>query len=67
MLRQLWDVVEGDFVWVSGSVLLVLIPIESDGTDDSGLGVLKGGVATEVGPLLLICVLFSHSASILVL
>ena len=64
MLRQLWDVVEGDFVGVTRSVLAVLIPVEGDSTDDSGLGVLKSGVATEIGPLLLICVLFSHSASI---
>ena len=64
MLRQLWDVIKGDFVWVTGSVLGVLVTVESHGTDNSGLGVLKGGVATEVGPLLLICVLFSHSASI---
>ena len=67
MLRQLWDVVEGDLVGVTRSVLAVLVPVEGDGTDDSGLGVLKGGVATEIGPLLLICVLFSHSASIVVL
>ena len=62
MLRQLRDVVEGDFVRVTRSVLSVLITIEGHGTDDSGFSVFKGGVATEIGPLLLICVLFSHSA-----
>ena len=61
MLRQLRDVVEGDFVRVTRSVLSVLITIEGHSTDDSCLGVLKCGVATEVGPLLLICVLFSHA------
>ena len=60
MLGHLWDVVEDNFVWVARSVLGVLVTIECDGTDDSSLGVFEGGVAPEVRPLFLICVLFSH-------
>ena len=62
MLRQLRNVVKGDLIRVSGSVLCVLVAIEGNGTDDSGLSVLEGRVTSEVRPLLLICVFFSHPA-----
>ena len=63
MLRQLRNVVEGDLVRVTRSVFSVLIAVEGHGTDDSGLRVLEGRVTSEVRPLLLICVFFSHPAS----
>ena len=63
MLRQLWDVVKGDLVGVTRSVLGILLSLKADGTDDSRFGVLERGVTSKVRPLLLICVFFSHSAN----
>ena len=60
MLRHVGDVVQDHLVGVARGVLGVLRLAESDGTDDSGLSVLKGGVSAEVGSLFLIGVLLSH-------
>ena len=63
VLRKLRDVVEDDLVRVARRVLSVLVTVESDGADDSRLGVLERSVTTEVSSLLLICVLFCHSST----
>ena len=60
MLGELRDVVEGDLVGITGHVLRVLALVECDGTDNSGVSVLKGRMSTEIGSLLLIGVFFGH-------
>ena len=54
MLRQRWDVVKGDLVGVTGSVLCVLSLVEGDSSDNSRLSVLELSVSTEIGSLFLI-------------
>ena len=54
MLGQRWDVVEGDLVWVTRSVLSVLSLVEGNSSDNSRLSVLELSVSTEIGSLFLI-------------
>ena len=54
MLRESWDVVKSDFVGVTRRVLSVLALVEGHSTDDSGLGILKLSVSSELSSLLLV-------------
>ena len=54
MLRQRWNVVKGDLVGVTRSVLSVLSLVEGNSSDNSRLSVLELSVSTEIGSLFLI-------------
>ena len=62
MLGELRDVVEDELVRVSGGVVVVLVLVVGNGTNNSGVSVLKRGVSSELGTFLLIWVFFSHCA-----
>ena len=61
MLRELWDVVEDDLVWVSEDVVVgISIKLWVHLSDDTGVNILEVGVSTELVSLLWVLEFFSH-------